>query len=86
MIDPKFIDVAGIRTRYFDKGSGETLLLVHGSHMGTPDACPQWSLQNRPMRVTSKPANGERPRQGCFNLLPPGRASPFWFSNYVDRI
>ena len=39
MIDPKFIDVAGIRTRYFDKGSGETLLLVHGSHMGTPDAC-----------------------------------------------
>jgi len=47
---------------------------------------PQWSLQNRPMMVTSKPAKGERPRQGCFNLLPPGQASPFWFSNYVDRI
>jgi 2-hydroxy-6-oxonona-2,4-dienedioate hydrolase len=39
MTDPKFIDVDGIRTRYFDKGSGEVLLLVHGSHMGTPDAC-----------------------------------------------
>jgi len=39
MTDPKFIDVDGIRTRYFDKGSGEVLLLVHGSHFGTPDAC-----------------------------------------------
>jgi 2-hydroxy-6-oxo-6-(2'-carboxyphenyl)-hexa-2,4-dienoate hydrolase len=39
MTDPKFIDVDGIRTRYFDQGSGEVLLLVHGSHFGTPDAC-----------------------------------------------
>jgi len=39
MTDPKFIDVDGIRTRYFDKGSGEVLLLVHGRHFGTPDAC-----------------------------------------------
>ena len=39
MTEPKFIDVDGIRTRYFDKGSGEVLLLVHGSHFGTPDAC-----------------------------------------------
>ena len=39
MTEPKFVDVDGIRTRYFDKGSGEVLLLVHGSHMGTPDAC-----------------------------------------------
>ena len=34
MTDPKFVDVDGIRTRYFDKGRGEVLLLVHGSHMG----------------------------------------------------
>ena len=39
MTDAKFIDVDGIKTRYFDKGDGEVLLLVHGSHMGTPDAC-----------------------------------------------
>lgn len=39
MNQPKFIDVDGVRTRYFDQGSGEVLLLVHGSHMGTPDAC-----------------------------------------------
>jgi 2-hydroxy-6-oxo-6-(2'-carboxyphenyl)-hexa-2,4-dienoate hydrolase len=39
MDNPKFIDVDGVRTRYYDQGSGEVLLLVHGSHMGTPDAC-----------------------------------------------
>lgn len=39
MEHPKFVDVDGVRTRYYDQGSGEVLLLVHGSHMGTPDAC-----------------------------------------------
>jgi 2-hydroxy-6-oxonona-2,4-dienedioate hydrolase len=39
MTDPKYLDVDGVKTRYFDSGSGEVLLLVHGSHMGTPDAC-----------------------------------------------
>lgn len=37
--EARFVDVGGIKTRYFDKGSGEVLFLVHGSHMGTPDAC-----------------------------------------------
>ncbi len=35
----RFIDVNGIRTRYFDKGSGEVVVLFHGSHFGTMDAC-----------------------------------------------
>ena len=39
MTEANFIDVDGIKTRYFDKGDGPVLLLVHGSHMGTPDAC-----------------------------------------------
>jgi len=39
--------VDGVRTRYFDKGEGETLVLVHGSHVGTNDACESaldWEL------------------------------------------
>jgi 2-hydroxy-6-oxonona-2,4-dienedioate hydrolase len=43
----RFIDVDGIRTRYFDKGSGEVLVLFHGSHVGTNDACESaldWEL------------------------------------------
>lgn len=30
MAEAKFIDVNGIRTRYFDGGKGEAMLLVHG--------------------------------------------------------
>ena len=43
----RYVDVDGVRTRYFDKGSGEALVLVHGSHLGTNDACESaldWEL------------------------------------------
>lgn len=30
----KYIDVDGIRTRYFEKGEGEPLILMHGSNFG----------------------------------------------------
>ena len=33
--DIKYIDVEGIRTRYFEKGKGEPLVLIHGGAMGT---------------------------------------------------
>jgi pimeloyl-ACP methyl ester carboxylesterase len=35
---PKFVDAAGTRTRYFEAGAGEPIVLVHGSHFGDPDA------------------------------------------------
>ncbi len=47
MTGARFIDVDGIRTRYFEKGSGKTLALFHGSHFGTTDACDSaldWEL------------------------------------------
>ncbi|MBI4446059.1 MAG: alpha/beta hydrolase [Acidobacteria bacterium] len=31
---PKFVDVDGIRTRYFEAGSGEAMVLVHGGQWG----------------------------------------------------
>ncbi|MBM3487025.1 MAG: alpha/beta hydrolase [Alphaproteobacteria bacterium] len=43
----KFIDVDGIRTRYFEKGTGEPMLLVHGGNMGSPhaaDCAADWNL------------------------------------------
>jgi hypothetical protein len=33
--DIKHIGVEGIRTRYFEKGSGAALVLIHGGAMGT---------------------------------------------------
>src|SRR3990172_7377903 len=47
MTGAQFINVDGIRTRYFEKGSGETLVFFHGSHFGTTDACDSaidWEL------------------------------------------
>ena len=47
MTGERFIDVDGISTRYFDKESGEVLVLVHGSHLGTNDVCESaldWEL------------------------------------------
>jgi 2-hydroxy-6-oxo-6-(2'-carboxyphenyl)-hexa-2,4-dienoate hydrolase len=32
--DAKYIDVNGVRTRYFEKGKGDALLLVHGGQAG----------------------------------------------------
>jgi pimeloyl-ACP methyl ester carboxylesterase len=42
----KYVDVGGIRTRYFEKGTGETILLLHGSYFGecfSADCSANWS-------------------------------------------
>lgn len=42
----RYIDVDGIRTRYFEKGNGETILLLHGSFFGetfSSDCATNWS-------------------------------------------
>ncbi len=38
----KFIDVAGIRTRYFEAGQGEPLVLVHGGQFGSNANAEDW--------------------------------------------
>ncbi len=45
--DEKFVNVDGIRTRYFEKGSGENLVLIHGGVFGSNDAADcslDWGL------------------------------------------
>jgi len=47
MIGEKFVDVDGIRTRYFEKGSGPVIVFFHGGHFGSHDAADcadDWSL------------------------------------------
>lgn len=41
---PKFVDVNGINTRYFEKGRGEPLVLVHGGQYGSYYSAYSWSL------------------------------------------
>ena len=36
MGEPKWADVNGIRTRYFDKGTGAAVVFFHGGNFGAP--------------------------------------------------
>jgi hypothetical protein len=38
MTGEKYIDVDGIKTRYFEKGSGPLVVLFHGGQFGSHDA------------------------------------------------
>ena len=40
----KFIDAGGIRTRYYDEGSGEPMVLVHGTGFSGVASANTWSL------------------------------------------
>jgi len=40
--DAKYLDIDGIRTRYFDKGEGDALLLVHGGQAGGAGNAQSW--------------------------------------------
>ena len=47
MQEEKFVDVDGIRTRYFEAGNGEHLLLLHGGNFGdndNVDCALNWAL------------------------------------------
>jgi len=46
-LDPaclRFVDVDGVRTRVYEAGAGDPLVLVHGGHFGTLYALDAWSL------------------------------------------
>jgi 2-hydroxy-6-oxonona-2,4-dienedioate hydrolase len=40
----KFVDVNGIRTRYYDEGHGEVLLMIHGSRFSPWGSANTWTL------------------------------------------
>lgn len=41
---PRFVTAGGLRTRYFEVGEGEPLVLVGGGHFGSPYAATDWDL------------------------------------------
>jgi 2-hydroxy-6-oxo-6-(2'-carboxyphenyl)-hexa-2,4-dienoate hydrolase len=43
MENPKFVTVNGIKTRYFEGGSGETLVLISGGSFGSYYSADHWS-------------------------------------------
>lgn len=49
MGEASWIDVEGIRTRYFDQGDGEAVVLVGGGHFGSPYAATDWDRNVAPL-------------------------------------
>jgi 2-hydroxy-6-oxonona-2,4-dienedioate hydrolase len=48
----KWLDVNGIRTRYYDEGSGETVVFIYGGNFGSSDSASSaytWSENFRPL-------------------------------------
>jgi len=43
-LQARFVDVDGINTRFYDQGSGDTLLLVHGGPWEGTSSANDWSL------------------------------------------
>jgi 2-hydroxy-6-oxonona-2,4-dienedioate hydrolase len=46
-LEPRFVDVDGVRTRYYDYGTGEPMVLVHGGGRGTTSSANNWSRNIR---------------------------------------
>ena len=44
VMEAKYVDVQGIRTRYLEAGRGEPLLLIHGGHPGFLASANDWDL------------------------------------------
>lgn len=71
--ESKFVDVDGVRTHYFEAGSGEAMLLVHGGHYGMEGSALGWmpvfthlaahfnviAIDKLGMGLTDKPASDE---------------------------
>ena len=55
MGEERWVDVGGVRTRYFDQGSGEPIVFIHGGQMGAGDGASSaktWAL-NAPVLARS---------------------------------
>jgi pimeloyl-ACP methyl ester carboxylesterase len=47
MGEEKWLDAGGIKTRYFDQGTGEPVVMIHGAQFGAGDGCSSaktWAL------------------------------------------
>jgi 2-hydroxy-6-oxonona-2,4-dienedioate hydrolase len=77
-LEAKFIDANGIRTRYYDAGSGEPVLLVHGGPWEATSSANDWSLNIAGLAKEFRVLAPDRLGNGM--TANPGRASEVDFS------
>lgn len=65
--EPKDIDVEGVRTRYYEAGSGDPVVLVYGGNFGTSDSASSaytFSLNWRPLAARHRVIMPDKLGQG----------------------
>lgn len=70
MAEPLRINVDGVSTTYFDKGSGETILFIYGGHFGGADAgssAHAWDLNFGPLSSRFRVVAFDKLGQGATN-------------------
>lgn len=77
----KFVDVDGIRTRYYEDGDGETLVLVHGGDYGYASSLYSWSLNFAALSERFHVIAYDKVGQG-FTAAPRSDADYTWESLY----
>lgn len=53
-VDPKWVDVSGVGTRYFDAGQGDAILLITGGNFGSPEAASTVEIWDRNVAALAK--------------------------------
>jgi 2-hydroxy-6-oxo-6-(2'-carboxyphenyl)-hexa-2,4-dienoate hydrolase len=77
-LQARFVDIDGINTRFYDEGSGDTLLLVHGGPWEGTSSANDWSLNIKGLAREFRVLAPDRLGNGMTDN--PGRAREVDFS------
>lgn len=81
--EPEFVDVDGLRTRYYDLGDGDPLVLVHGGLWSGSSSANAWSLALDGLRREFRVLAFDR--VGCGMTDNPEDAEDYRFGTELDH-
>lgn len=80
-LEPKFVDVGGVRTRYYDEGSGDPIVLCHGGNWGGASSANVWSPNIVDLAATHRVLAADR--IGCGMTDNPAREEDYLYATEV---
>ena len=83
MIKPLFADISGIKTRYFEVGDGEPMILVHGGQFGYPSTAMDWGTSLEILGKYFHVYAFDKPGQGASDC--PENASDFVIGTTIQH-
>jgi pimeloyl-ACP methyl ester carboxylesterase len=83
-LDASFVDVDGIRTRYYDYGEGEPVVLLHGGNWSGTSSANTWSQNIRGLAEQFRVLAPDR--LGCGMTDNPSEAADYVYQSEVDHM